>query len=98
MWPFRRPRPAPSEPRGPTIRLTVVNGRSGPISVALEPLGYCFDVPPTQSRGAEFTPSTLYGAHLEITVDEDGITVWEASGDGRGLSPEGGHHGAEGPP
>jgi hypothetical protein len=41
----------------PTIRLTFVNNRSRPVTLALEPLGYLFDVAPGQSQAADFAPS-----------------------------------------
>lgn len=96
MWPFRRPHAVASHTASPTIRLTFVNNGSRPVTLSLEPLGYFFDVPPGQSQGAEFAPNGPDQPHLEITLDETGIAVWEESGDAQGLSPEGGHYGPEG--
>lgn len=95
MWPFRRSPPPPTTPA--TIRLTFINERSRPVTLSLEPLGYFFDVPPGQRQGAELTHNGHDQPHLEITLEEDAIAVWEELGDGQGLSPQGGHYGAEGP-
>ncbi len=98
MWPFRRaPPPQPLAEAPIAVRLTVVNDRSSPVTLGLEPLGYFFDVAPGRSQGAEFAPNGPDQPHLEITLHEDGLDLWEESGDGQGLSPEGGHFGSNGP-
>ena len=97
MWPFRRAQAATPETTSTTIRLTFTNERSTPITVGLEPLGYFFDVPPGEGQVAEFAPNDSDQPHLEIFVEDNGIAVWEQSGDSQGLRPEGGHYGEEGP-
>jgi hypothetical protein len=69
------------------VRLTLTNRSSRKLTFSLEPLGDYSDLEPSLSVTATFTTDSGE-PHLELVVEDSGLSIWEESGDSMGLDPD----------
>ncbi|WP_354697273.1 hypothetical protein DSM112329_02895 [Paraconexibacter sp. AEG42_29] len=75
-----------TQPTSTPIRITLINETSRRVTASLEPLGYFQDLDVDGQWEAVYSPGAEQ-PHLEIYVTDDGVAVWQGSGDGYGLEP-----------